>query len=184
MKPLLALLALVLVGLAVAACGNSGNANRSSTKAVVLKRDRDDDGDNNDDDAQVLYYGSAPSPGERQAITSLVTGYYAAAAAEDGAKACTLLMPFVAESVVEDIGHSAGFRGKSCAVVMSKLFKSQHALIAGESASLKFYAVRVNGGKALTVLSFANLPEVRVLPERRDSSGAWKVLDLQDGIME
>jgi hypothetical protein len=183
MKPLLALLAIVLLGLGVAACGGSTGSHSSAT-TTTIKRDRDDDADHNDDDAHVLYYGHAPTPAERQAITSLVSAYYAAGAAEDGAKACTLLMPFVAESVVESIGHTRELKGTTCATVMSKLFRSHHTLIAGESASLKFYTVRVEGGRALTVLSFANLPEVRQLTERRDTGGAWKVLDLQDGILE
>src|SRR5665648_8089 len=192
MKPLLGLLAIMLLSLGVAACGGSSkgtdSASHTSSNATATasapKKDRDDDGDNNDDDNQVLYYGHAPSAAEKQPIVELVTSYYAAAAAEDGAKACTLLLPFVAESVVENIGHSTGLQGKTCAVVMSKLFKLHHTILSGENATLKFYTVRVEGGKALTVLSVANLPEVRQLVERRDGSGAWKVLDLLDGILE
>jgi hypothetical protein len=184
MKQLLALLAIALLGLSLSACGGSSATHSSSAATAAVKKDRDDDGDNNDDDNKVLFYGHAPSLTERQSIVALVTAYYAAAAAEDGAKACTLLMPFVAESVVEDISHGPGLSGKTCATVMSKLFKSKHTLLAGENASLKFYTVRVNGGKGLTVLSFSNLPEVRQLAERRDSSGEWKVLQLLDGILE
>jgi hypothetical protein len=114
----------------------------------------------------------------------LVSNYYAAAAAEDGAKACSLLMPFIAESAVEDLGRDSGTRGRTCAAVMSRLFKGRHAVVVGESASLKFYAVRASPRKAVTVLSFANLPEVRVLAERRDAGGAWRVLNLEDGILE
>jgi hypothetical protein len=184
MKPLLVLLAFVLLGLGLAACGGSGTSHSSGATTTVVKKDRDDDSDNNDDDNQVIYYGHAPSPSERQPIVALVTAYYAAQASEDGAAACRLLMPFVAESVVEDISHSPGLHGRTCAAVMSKLFKLHHTLLSGENASLKFYTVRVDGGKALTVLSFSNLPEVRQLAERRDSSGTWKVLQLLDGILE
>jgi hypothetical protein len=180
------LLTIALLGLIVAACGSSSKspgANGTSSSATT-KRDRDDDGDDNDDDAHVLDYGRAPSASEKQALETLILDYYAASATEDGAKACRLLMPFVAESVVENTGHEQNLEGKSCAVVMSKLFKSRHTLLAGEYASLKFYSVRVGGGRALTVLSFANLPEVRQIVARRDSSGNWRVLDLLDGILE
>jgi hypothetical protein len=74
-------------------------------------------------------------------------------------------------------------RGKSCAVVLSKLFKQHHKLLGGESATLKVMTVRVEGDKALTVLSFANLPEVRQMTERREGSG-WKIVTLLDGIVE
>jgi hypothetical protein len=184
MKPLLVLLAIVLLGLGLVACGGSGTSHSSGATTTVVKKDRDDDSDNNDDDNQVIYYGHAPSLSERQPIVALVTAYYAAQASEDGAAACRLLMPFVAESVVEDIGHSSGLQGRTCPAVMSKLFRLHHTLLSGENASLKFYTVRVDGGKALTVLSFSNLPEVRQLTERRDSSGTWKVLQLLDGILE
>jgi hypothetical protein len=188
MKPLFGLLTIVLLSLAVAACGSSSKGNDSASSAAAttttVKKDRDYDEDHNDDDGQVLYYGHAPSAAEKQPIMALVTSYYVAQASENGAKACTLLMPFVAESVVEDISHGPGLQGKTCAVVMSKLFKQHHTLLIGENASLKFYSIRIGNGRALTVLSFANLPEVRQITERRDSSGTWRVLDLLDGILE
>ena len=184
MRPLLVLLAILLLGLGPAACGGSSTSHSTATVTAAVKKDRDDDNDNNDDDDKVIYYGHAPTPAERQPLVTLVTAYYAAQASENGATACRLLMPFVAESVVESVGHSPGLQGKTCAAVMSKLFKLHHTLLSGENASLKFYTVRVKGGKALTLLSFANLPEVRQLSEHRDSSGTWRVMDLLDGILE
>jgi hypothetical protein len=187
MKPLLGLFAIVLLCIAVAACGSSATSNTSSTAAAkrsVPKRDRDDDDDNNDDDASVLDYGYAPSADERREIEALVVSYYAASAAEDGAKACTLLMPFVAESVAENLGHNPGLRGKSCAVVMSKLFKLHHTELDAKNATLKFYSVRVGDGRGLIVLSFSVLPEVRKILLRRDSNGSWRLLSLLDGILE
>lgn len=186
MRPL-ALLTIALLSLSIAACGGAGNSashGSSSVKSGAVKRDRDDDGDNNDDDAGVLDYGHAAGPADRQALMALIRSYYAAAAAADGAKACALLMPFIAEAVAENYGFQPGLHGKTCATVLSKLFKRQHALLAGKYETLKFYALRVDEDKALTVLSFATLPEVREIAERRDSSGAWRVLELRDGILE
>jgi hypothetical protein len=173
MKRLLGLLAIVLLSACVAACGSSSNGSGSGATANKIKRDRDNDSDNNDDDNQVLYYGHAADTAERQQIVALITDYFAAAATEDGAKACTLLMPFVAESVVEDISRSPGLSGRTCAVVMTKLFKQHHSELSAKNATLK-----------LTVLSFSVLPEVRTMIERRDSNGDWKVLTLLDGILE
>lgn len=177
------MLAIVLLSVSTTACGDTGKATSSTAQHTVKKRDRDDDGDNNDDDAKFLNYGHAATGRELQEIKTLVTSYYAAAAAEDGAKACSLLIPFIAESVAENYGHTPTLSGKTCAVVMSKLFKLNHQLLVGKSATLKFYAVRVGGAKALTVLSFATLPEVRLIAERR-VDGTWRMLDLLDGIME
>ncbi len=182
MKPLPVLIAIALLGLGATACGSSSNAT-GSTSHHTVKRDRDDDGDNNDDDGKYLNYGHAASGTEKQALTTLVTGYYQAAATNDGAKACALLYPFIAESVVEDYGDTAALSGSTCAAVMSKLFERRHRLLVGESATLKMYAIRVNGDKALTVLSFATLPEVRLIQERRDGK-TWLVMNLLDSIVE
>ncbi len=185
MKAPLCLLLVAALGLCVAACGSSGStAPHGTASTTATKRDRDNDGDNNDDDNAVLYYAQAATGGNRRAIESLIVDYYAAAAAENGAGACTLLMPFVAESVVEDIGHSPGLEGRSCAAVMSSLFKLHHGELAAKSAGLKFYSVRASNRKALILLSFAHLPEVRQFILRRDSSGAWRALSLRDGILE
>jgi hypothetical protein len=185
MKSLLGLLVVALISLGgFASCGgNSGKAVSNTASQHSVKRDRDNDADNNDDDAHILEYGQAASPADRQVLTALITRYYAAAAALEGAKACSLLMPFIAESVTEDYGHTPALRGKSCAVVMSKLFRQHHQLLAGESATLKFLTVRVQGNKSLVVLSFSTLPEVRQISARRHGSG-WKLLDLLDGILE
>lgn len=186
-KPLLGLLAVVLLGVCLAACGGSSGSGASANAAAsttVPNKDRDNDNDENDDDNQVLYYAQAATGSNRQAIESLIVNYYAASAMRNGARACTLLMPFVAESVVESVGQSPGLGGKSCAVVMSKLFKLHHSELATKHAQLKFYSVRANDRKALILLSFAYLPEVRQFILRRDGSGAWKVMSLLDGILE
>jgi hypothetical protein len=203
MKALLGLLAIVLLGMGVGGCGGSGNGTRSSTDVGSNKgphasesedssvapthgygkNDRDNDTDHNDDDEKVLFFGHAANSAERQTSVALITDYYAAAAAENGAKACSLLASFIAESVVENYGNTAALRGKSCAVVMSKLFKQKHQMLVGESASLKVIRVRVEGDKALAFLYFPEIPEVRQITERRTGE-TWKILDLLDGILE
>lgn len=185
MRLLLGLLAAALLCFGGSACGSGSSASSKTVVVPVLsKSDRDNDSDHNDDDNQVLYYGHAPTATERQEIVALITNYYAAAAAEDGAKACALLMPFMAEAVVENISHSPGLQGKTCATVMSKLFSVHHKELAGEHATLKFYSVRVTSERALNLLIFSTLPEVRQFTLRRDENGTWKSLNLLDGLME
>lgn len=177
---LLALLVTVLLSVGVAACGGSATG---STSSHATKRDRDNDGDNNDDDAHILDYGHAAIGAERQEIESLVRSYYAAAAAENGAKACTMLYPLIAETLPENYGDNPALRGKTCATVLAKLFKETHSVRAEKSATLKMYALRVKGERALTLLSFATAPEVRQILERR-VNGIWKIAALSDTIME
>jgi hypothetical protein len=186
MKSPLVVIAVALLCVGPVACGGSSSGTASGSRSPgssVRAKDRDDDADHNDDDAHVLYYGLAAGAADKQALTTLIRRYYAAAAAADGAKACKLLMPFIAESVAENYGHSSALRGKSCAVVLSKLFKQRQKVLSGENATLKFVTVRVEGGKALAVLSFSTLPEVRQISARRDGA-TWKMLQLLDGIIE
>ena len=183
MTRLLGSLTAALLSLSIAACGSTGST-RSHSSSHTIKRDRDDDADNNNDDNHVLYYGRAPNAAERQELVKVITSYYIAASTENGAAACRLLIPFIAESVVETLSRDPGLGGRTCGTVMAKLFKQYHAVLKGESATLKFYSVRVSGIHGLTVLSFSTLPEVRQLLERRDSNGSWKIQSLLDGILE
>jgi len=186
----LGMLITVLLGLGVTACGSSGVASRATGAATSVsaissahKTDRDNDGDNNDDDGKVLAYGHAGSAAERRIAVSLAQHYFAAAAAEDGSHACRLLAPLLAESVAEVDGHTPALRGRTCAVVMSKLFKVHHRLLAEKNASFEVIAVRARGDRMLAVLEFPPMPEVRQIEERR-VDGVWRIFALLDGIIE
>jgi hypothetical protein len=179
---LLVLLVTVPLSLGVAACGGAGATAKNSTASQTVKRDRDNDADNNDDDAHILDYGHAPSATDREQLTSLVSRYYAAAAAEDGGKACSMLYPLLSETVAEE-QNSTGSHRTACATAVTKIFKQRHQLLVGDSNTLKFYLIRVGGEKALTLVSFATAPEVRQLLERR-VDGTWKIAALLDTILE
>jgi hypothetical protein len=175
-----ALLAAVLLSANVAACGGASGSGSASPHAV--KPDRDNDSDNNDDDAHILNYGRAPSATERRELTSLVSGFYATAAADNGARVCSMLYPLISETVAEDYGHLPGLKGTTCATVLAKLFKREHRVLVGKSSALKIYTLRVKGEKALALVSFGTM-EVRQILERR-SDGAWKMAALSDTILE
>lgn len=144
--------------------------------------DRDNDGDRNNDDEGVLDYGHAADARDRRQSIKLVTRYFAAAAAGDGRTACSLLAPFIAESTVEDYGHLPGSRGRTCATVLSKLFERRHAELARKQRSMSVIGVRVQGHKALAILDFPSIPEVRLIGERLE--GRWRMQDLLDGNLE
>jgi hypothetical protein len=195
MRAYLAILATMTLGLGLGACGGSNVATspqRSSPRedtAVTAyfpndKNDRDNDGDRNDDDEGVLDYGHAADAADRGQSVALIKRYFAAAAAANGARACSLLAPFIAESVVEDDGRTTALYGNSCAAVMSKLFKLHHALLLAKDESMRIPSIRVEGSdKALAILEFTAIPEVRQIAERR-VGGTWYVLELLDGILE
>jgi hypothetical protein len=194
MRPLPTFVAAALV-MGLAACEASSERTAPTTRPSVAStgaassdfstyhNDRDNDGDHNDDDENVLGFGHAADPADRLASVALVERYFAAAAAANGAQACRLLAPFVAESVPEDDGHSPGLRGRTCPVVMSKLFELHRRLLVEKKTTLKVVGVRVEGDKALAILEFPTIPEVRQIAERR-VKGTWRVLELLDNILE
>jgi hypothetical protein len=196
MRPLLTLLACALLGGAASACGGSSQSSitRSTSDAAAAhtsakpgvstppRKDRDEDLDNNDDDYYVLGFGHAAGAADNRAIATMLRRYFAAAAAEDGAKACSLLTPFVAEAIVEQNRHTP-LEGKTCTIVMSKLFKVNHRELLGKSANLKVMRIGVEGNRSRVALQFPEIPVIRQITMRRQDN-RWTVLDQLDHLIE
>jgi hypothetical protein len=160
----------------------------STSSESRLKRDRDNDYDSSGnsnydkDDSVTLDYGHEASAADMQAVTALVERYYAAAAADDGAQGCSLMYSILAEAIPEDYGQPpAGppsLRGKTCAVVMSKLFNQRHQQLAADSATLKVIDARVEGNRGFALLSFKAMPARSIVIHRERD--AWKIYALLD----
>ena len=184
MRSLLASLAMVLLSIGATACGR---ANRTSESAGLVSRassnatgpetsDAEEDRSHADSDDRVLHFGQVASAPDRRAVTMLLKGYYAAAAAGDGAAGCSLLYSTIAGTVVEDYGRSPGppaLRGKSCAVVISKLFMQHRRQLAAQVATMQLTGVRVKNDQGLAFLNFGGLTN-RYMPVHREG-GIWKV---------
>jgi predicted small secreted protein len=200
MKSPLALLVIALLSLGVAACGGAGkgvgSASHSSSNATpagdYLRGDDDAEGDESPnhkdiDDDPLRHYGDAAGAADERAVTGLVKRYYAAAAAGDGAVGCSLLLIRLAKD--SNLGQAAEkayppaldvppLHGKSCAQIMSLLFKEDHEQLAADSTTLQVTSVRVNGRHGLALLGFRTTPERQIRVER--DGGAWKLDALLD----
>lgn len=190
MKSLLALPTITLLSLAVLACAGTGKHAGSTPKPatsapvgggqttadVVTAKAFDSD------DAPIRFYGHEASAAEKQPIVALLTHYYAAAAKDDGAKACPLIHPLIAETIHEDYGQTLSPHDKTCAVVMSQLFKRYHRQLATDSATLEVTSVRIEGIRALVLLRFAKAPVPNHIAVHREGS-AWKIWELFDSQM-
>jgi hypothetical protein len=187
MRRLFGLLTVAVFAASLVACGESSHGKAATTAPPpnfsTRHNDRDNDGDHNDDDGKVLYFGHAADAADRENSIALVTRYFTAAAGGDGAAGCSMLAPFIAESVAENDGQAPPLLGKTCPVVLGKLFKLHHQLLDEKHATLRVIGVRVEGDRALVILDFPTIPEVRQMPERR-IGGRWWLLDLLDGILE
>jgi hypothetical protein len=127
-------------------------------------------------DDYISTYGQEASGADRQAILKLVENYYAAAVADDGARACTLIYSTLAKAVPEDYGKPPGppdTRGKTCAVVMSKFFKRAPGQPFSTLATTRTTGVRIIGDHAFVQLTSKSMPtgEISVLREGR----SWKI---------
>ncbi len=121
--------------------------------------------------------GVAASRANRQAITALVKDYYAAALAGDGARACSLLHRQLADSVAEDYGNQASspeLRGKTCPVVMSKVFRYRRGQPTSDIAGIEVTGVRiVDGDMAIALLRSPTMAVGETSLQRE--GGIWRM---------
>jgi hypothetical protein len=162
----------------------SGTASRTVVQTTPLDADRDDDnrtGSHYDGDEEAfIYYGHEAGPGDNTAVRALLKRYFALAAAADGKRACSLIYPLEAESIVEkteESGGSSASRGLSCASVVSDEFRRRHRELAVKSATMHVVSVRVGGDLGTAALSFSGEPESYLLLRRE---GVWKLASLVD----
>ncbi len=182
-------LATALLAVAATGCGKAGgdiptagatlrSAGDSGSVSLSHLPRSDSDSDNinrnyNDvDDAEIVAYGHAANPADRQAITALVTRYDKAVLAADGATGCALSYSLYEEGIVEDYSNHPLVRGKTCGEVMSKLFQREHANIT-EVMRSKLTVVRVNGERGYAI--FGANPEIQRFILIHRESGVWKV---------
>lgn len=206
MRWLLTLITTTLLGACATACGGAEKTIRpastgssgaaaspgapakvASGSATEPKRDSDGDNDNpgnsyyDRDDAEVLSYGAPARPSDMRQVATLVKRYYMAGVAGDGAAGCTLMYSIFAESIVDDAGQGAGPSapgGRTCAEVISRLFKRERRRMAAALAKLRVVWVRVVGNRGFALLGSGARPE-RYLQIHRESGG-WRVEALVD----
>jgi hypothetical protein len=194
--PVLLLAALTSVG--CCSCGSTNHAVRSSVSSTVLlapstessksgiandtstsTTETDSKGRGDEGVGAISKYGHPAQGPEKRAITALVRAYYVAAAADDGAKACSLLYSLLEEAVPENYGQPPGppsLRGKTCATVLIKLFKQVPNQSSSVLAKTEVTGVRVRGRVGFAQLRSSGMPMGQISVEREHQS--WKVSSL------
>jgi hypothetical protein len=162
---------------------SSTTGSSTTTTGNHAKDSNDGDSDSSsNDDVEVLDYGHAANAADERTITALLKRYHAAAAAGDGATACSQIFSLMAEAIVEDYGELAGpanLRGKTCAIVLSKWFKLSHRKMVANAATLEVTGVRIKGKKGLALLRFGATGQPRYIPVRLEF-GVWKIYSISD----
>jgi hypothetical protein len=160
------------------AVSNTGAVDTGTASVFTRQSDIDNDSDHNDDD---YGYGQPADAADLQAVTVLLGHYYAAGAADDGNRACSLLYSLYAEEIPELYGEASGpsaLRGATCGAVMTKFFNQDRHQWMIDVASLKVNNLRVKRLRGLAILSFKSMPRRDISVHREH--GAWKVDELND----
>jgi hypothetical protein len=203
MKSLPALLAVVLLGMGLSACGSASKGAGSAPPAVDAESRYLNDGDNDNsqdangsedykanesssyhdtDDKSLLSIGHPADAADRQAITVVVKRYYAAAASGDAALACSMIYKNLSKSIAEDYGQAPGPSylrgGKTCSAVMSRLFRHFHSRLA---SAINVTGVRIGGEQVLAFFGSRSAPASYVYLTRE--AGTWKLASLLGGPM-
>lgn len=195
MSSIPALLACGLLAVGMLACGGSGGGGRqtngnssalASLPKIETKADPDDDSDKYPkqlpDRDEVPYYKTEPfghpaDAMDARAASALVKRYYADAARGDAAAACPLLYaPRLEAMAGEDNAHSlpSSPAGAACALVLSKLFAEQRAMLRAQDATYKPGAVRTEYNSASVQMYFGHPPAAYYIEAHRER-GVWKL---------
>lgn len=182
MKQLLASVVAVALTLVAGACGGTGKNTNVASNAASGSSTATTPHATSPEAGPIVEYGHEASSADKQAITALVKRYYLAAAKDDGATACSLIYSPLSESVAEDYGQAPGpayLEGKTCAVVMAKLFRHLSGQSPSVLAATEVTGVRVKGRKGFALLRSAAIPEGDI-PVTREL-GTWRVGTLIGG---
>ncbi len=205
-KPALALALSVLLSAGILACGDSAGTNRAlgvsphtqqettttvATPGGYLKNDGDKDPDDlthnalsPEYDSPILFahFPRKADPADTRAVAAIVKSYYAASAADEGAKACSLLTAGLADALGTGRGRSTGSASGGCAESMTRLLRQQHqGPTPAEVSTMVVTSVHVKGNLGVAALGFKGTSESEILVEREGH--AWKVDALFGGLM-
>lgn len=136
----------------------------------------------NHDDDEVEQFGKPATPAQWQAAEALVRRYFAAAATEDGAGACPLLIASIGSTLggsYERPSDPSYLHGKTCPAVMTNLFAHYHRLMVRKAKGLEVTAVRVQGPAADVLLAFKGI-RARGWMGLALEGGGWKLKELTD----
>lgn len=167
--------------------GDDDDDDTPAGSAANNPHDHDADGDNDSraaqnkdyhdgDDGSFVAWGQAAAAVDRHGVERLVRHYYAAVLNDDGKTACRFIYVLTTKVIPEDYGQAPGppaIRGKTCAVVLTKLFRIEHAKLVRTAASPEVTDVRVQGDIGRVLLGSATMPASYLQVHRE--GGAWKV---------
>lgn len=129
------------------------------------------------DDTTAFGYGEAADTRDSRALASIVRHYYAAAHANEGSIACSLMQPAFARGIPATYGPGVGMshvrRGETCQSVMTGFFRRLHHQI---PARITVVAARVEGQNAQVIIASRSAPASEIALLRYGAS--WTVAQI------
>jgi hypothetical protein len=177
----------MLLGVGALGCGASATQNASSAQGIATvqrqsqqyrpTKDGDGDYDNGTDD---LGFGYPATPQDVRDATALIRRYYAAAAADDGAMACSLTNRAVVKEIAQPEVRIKGGRTMprlSCAEALARNFRPIVKELVYKRDALAVVRVRVLDNTGLAILHFgATIRDITLYREH----GRWKIQSMLD----
>jgi hypothetical protein len=125
------------------------------------------------DDSNVEAYGRGADAASEAAIGAVVTGFFDANAARDGAKACRLLSSTTKRQLGLTLGQSPELKGKGCSAILTRLFGLQSPQYRAAIKDIKVTGARLQGDRGFVLLEARAIPG-DAIPIRREGD-VWKL---------
>jgi hypothetical protein len=188
MRSLLGLSAIALLGASIGACGSTGKGARpastvASGATVASSVGTTPAGTSTESglskEAQRFERTGPPgTAADTRAVGVVVKRFYATVAANDGARACKLLYAPLRNAMAEDYGTygPSYMHGKSCAEVMTKVFKHRKGTPTTNVTTIEVTGLRMKGKEAAALLHSPAmaLGEITIIRE----GSKWTILTL------
>jgi hypothetical protein len=124
-------------------------------------------------DRSIQEYGSKAATGDAAAIAAVVKDYYAALAAADRSRACSLLAPRIAKTILSMLQRAPQLKGKGCEGVIAVILRTPTGRAKAAFDHVEVTGVRVKGDRAFALLRTGEMPHGEI-PMVREA-GTWKI---------
>jgi hypothetical protein len=163
-----ALLLAAVLAASIAACG--GEDEQDSLSASP---DGGDSAGVQGDSNSIESYGRGADAASEAAISSAVTGFFAANAAGNETEACRLLSSVARRQLNETLGQSPELKGRGCRAILARLFELQPPQYRAGIKDIKVTGARLQGDGGFALLEARGIPG-DAIPIRREG-GVWKL---------
>jgi hypothetical protein len=158
MRPAITVMILAVLGPTIAACGKSSDSARRAGTASSAASSTES---TQTPTSMILNFGHRANASDTKAAQALLRRYVAAAANNNPAAGCRMIVPSLAHALAEDYGRAPSLPylkgGKNCRAILGKFFRHRHALYVTEHKGLEVVELRLNRYGGYAILNFPHI---------------------------